>query len=358
MQHLIDSLYDYNDWANHRILELCQGLSDLQLDQPKPMGFGTLRATLFHILAADRIWLERWQGIAWRPFPMDPQGMSLQDMADALQQISHQRTALIHAERDSHWSRMVDYRDSKQTPYHHRLRDLLLHVFSHGVHHRAQALNYLKDLGRSAGVGIDYLFYRLAVGNLQQSAQAQAALRPLSMAVNDHLGPQVAWNGPLIARQFEYGDWAIHKLLNIAATLDDAALDRNFDIGQGSIRKILLHMFDVERWWNSNWTQGPSPFPHSASALSIAELRAQWSELSSLRNPYLAQLDEHSAATVLEISFAAGPAVRLATADTVCQICVHGIHHRAQVVNLLRQVDAPSGNIDLLYALAELSPST
>jgi uncharacterized damage-inducible protein DinB len=355
MQHLIDSLYAYNDWANQRVLKMCHDLSASQLDQPRPMGFGTLRATLFHILAADSICLERWQAMAWRPFPTDPQGMSVEDMAVALQQCSLQRAALINAERDSNWCRMVDYRDSKQTPYHHRLRDLLLHVFNHGVHHRAQALNYLKHFERSAGVGIDYIFYRLAEGNLQQTTETQAALRPIGLAVNDQLGPQVSWNGPIIARQFEYGDWAISKLLDIAVTLDDATLDRSFDIGQGSIRKILLHVFDVERWWNSNWTQGPSPFPHSHSALPMRDLRAQWSEVATLRNQYLAGLNDSSAAAVVEISFAAGPPLRFAIADTACQICVHGTHHRAQVINLLRQVDAPSGNMDLIYALAELS---
>jgi uncharacterized damage-inducible protein DinB len=34
---------------------------------------------------------------------------------------------------------------------------------------------------------------------------------------------------------------------------------------------------------------------------------------------------------------------------------MHGTHHRAQVVNMFRHVGSPIGNIDLLYALAELS---
>jgi uncharacterized damage-inducible protein DinB len=358
MQHLIDSLFAYNTWANQRVLQLCQGLDASQLDQPKPMGFGTLRATLFHILTADTIWLERWQGVAWRPFPTDPQGMSVAEIAAALQLVSRQRAGLIEAERDSQWNRMVDYRDSKQISYHHCLRDLLLHVFHHGVHHRSQVLNYLKQFGCSAGVGIDYIFYRVAEGCLQQTAEAQAALRSVGMSVNEQLGPQVAWNGPIIARQFEYSDWAVNKLLDIAGSLDEATLDQPFDIGQGSIRKILLHLFDVERWWNSNWTQGPAPFPRSDQALPIADLRQQWSELTIVRNRYLSELDDNSAARVLEISFAGGPPIRLAMADTACQICVHGTHHRAQVVNLLRQVGSPSGNIDLLYALAELSPAS
>lgn len=68
MQDLIDSQYAYTDWANAKVLSLCTGLSDAQLDRSKEMGFGTLRATLFHILAADTIWLERLAGPALASF--------------------------------------------------------------------------------------------------------------------------------------------------------------------------------------------------------------------------------------------------------------------------------------------------
>ena len=42
MQELFSSLYAYNQWANEKIVQLCAGLTDAQLDQPKEMGFGTL----------------------------------------------------------------------------------------------------------------------------------------------------------------------------------------------------------------------------------------------------------------------------------------------------------------------------
>ena len=61
MQELFSSLYAYNEWANEKITQLCDGLTDAQLDQPKEMGMGTLRATLFHTLTADIVWMERWE---------------------------------------------------------------------------------------------------------------------------------------------------------------------------------------------------------------------------------------------------------------------------------------------------------
>lgn len=52
---MIDSLFADNDWANARILKLADGLNDKQLDLQREMGFGSLRATLFHIWAAEHL---------------------------------------------------------------------------------------------------------------------------------------------------------------------------------------------------------------------------------------------------------------------------------------------------------------
>lgn len=355
MAILFDALFAYNDWANRKIFALCDGLSDAQLDQPKAMGFGTLRATLFHILAADTIWLERWCSAPWRPFPIDPAGQSLEDMWAGLQRASAERSRLIAAERDQHWQRIVEYRDSKQILYRHRLSDLLWHVFNHGVHHRAQALNYLRQFERSAGPGIDFIFYRLAEGSVEQPAETLAALRSRGLAANEHIGEPIAWDGQLIVRAYEYGAWATNKLLGVASGLDSDALDRSFDIGFGSLRKILLHMFDVERWQFANWCSGPTPFPHSAADTPLDTLQLQWQELSAQREAWLNQLDASAAAGLVSLSLGGHNLVQLPLIDLVCQIATHGTHHRAQVVNVLRQLDRPSGNIDVLYALAELS---
>lgn len=353
MQALMDSLYAYGDWANERMIALCEGLSDEQLDRPREMGFGSLRATLYHILAAEVIWLERWEGLPWRSFPTDPQAASVAEISEQLQQAAQRRTALIEAERGDGWSRLVNFEDSRRTPYSYPLRDLLLHVFQHGVHHRAQALSYLKQFDRKVVGGLDYIFYRLAQGNALQSDEAVRTLRAHGMGINERLGDSVAWNSSAVLRSFAYSEWATKKVLDSAGTLDDELLDRPFDMGQGSIRKILLHMFDAERWWNGNWTTGPGPFPHSPTTMGIAELSDSWRQVAKQRVKYLTQVDDEAAHSLLELSFG-GPSLRLQIVDTVLQVAMHGTHHRAQLVNLFRQVGSPIGNIDLLYALSDL----
>lgn len=246
---IIDELYRYNLWANDKVLRLCDGLTDTQLDAPRQMGFGSLRNTLFHILAAEEVWVERWKLIPWRPFPTDAGGMGLREIAERLHAVDEARRALIDQERDSQWQRIVEYKDSKGNSYTNRLNGLLLHVANHGIHHRAQALSYLKQYGKTVPGGIDYIFFRFARPVVTQSAETQASMRQYGMDIGSGGGISAEWNATTLSHYFAYGDWANQKLNALAATLDDAALDHSHGMGMDTIRKTILHIQDAERWW-------------------------------------------------------------------------------------------------------------
>jgi len=71
----IHQLYDYNRWARRRILTVASTLASDEFIRPMGNSFSSIRDTLAHILGAEWIWLERWQGrspralLDPRPFP-------------------------------------------------------------------------------------------------------------------------------------------------------------------------------------------------------------------------------------------------------------------------------------------------
>ena len=354
MTHLIDDLYDYNDWANQKVLSLCDGLTDEQLDTPREMGFGTLRATLFHILTAEVVWMERWQFVPWRPFPTDPAGMSLADITDGLKDVAVQRRELISVHQGSAFQNRIKYQDSKKTPYDHVLFDLLLHVASHGVHHRAQALNYLKQFDRTVVAGIDYIFYRLAKFSVDQSPEAMEGLVGYGLTVSDPTDQPCPWDPKIATRLFAYHDWAVEKVLQFVSQISDESLDQEFNIGPGSLRKTLLHLFDAETWWIHNWTVGPSTFPISPANTPISQLYDEWKSLAGKRNEFIKTVDQAESQRVVEV-LAGGPPTRFRVGESIVHLAIHGTHHRAQIINMCRHVEAPWSNIDLLYALSDLT---
>jgi uncharacterized damage-inducible protein DinB len=332
---ILDELYRYNHWANWKILELCQGLSDEQLDQPREMGFGSLRNTVFHILAAEEVWLERWTQVPPRPFPLDAQGMTIQKIAERLDRVNERRSEWLDAIGESGLSQSCQYQDSKGVPYTNPLRELLIHVANHGIHHRAQALSFLKSFGRTRRGGIDHLFFRLANPAIDQEPEAMEAMRQFGLECGTGESPSLAWDASLINRYFAYGDWANKKLFAIAQNLTDEQLDHDFNMGMGSIRKTLLHLYDAEKFWSTNWIEGKNRFENLPTATSVHQVCEWWNQVINSRNQFLQKQDETSATRVLLASFG-GPEFAVAMIESMVQVCCHGTHHRAQLANMLR----------------------
>lgn len=351
--HIVDDLYRYNTWANDRILALSTDLSDQQLDEPREIGFGSLRNTLFHILAAEQIWLERWQGGPWRPLPIDANGLSVSEIGNQLRQTAADRQIILDRGRPDDWESVCQYKDSKGNPYSNPLVDLLLHVANHGIHHRAQALYFLKGFGRTVPGGLDYLFFRLAQPFISQDESTQATMRQYGLEIGSGTSPPVRFDTELMRKYFEYGDWANARLLDLVEPLDDAALDRSFGMGMDTIRKTVLHTADAERWWLRNWTSGPTAFDKAPVTTPIAELREQWKTTISQRNPFVSTLDADSAQRVVTATTSGSMSLRLPVIESLVQLCGHGTHHRAQLINMLRHSGVSPPSCDYLIWLRE-----
>lgn len=55
-------LYAYNDWANGAVLDAAERLSPADYTRDFGQSWGSVRGILTHVMAADRVWLTRWQG--------------------------------------------------------------------------------------------------------------------------------------------------------------------------------------------------------------------------------------------------------------------------------------------------------
>ncbi|MEO1527329.1 MAG: DinB family protein [Planctomycetota bacterium] len=347
---LLDDLYSYNDWANQKVLALCEGVRDSQLDQNREIGFGSLRAVLFHILTAEQVWMERWTGVPWRPFPTDPEGTTLEEIREGLDAVAAQRRSLIELHRADRWREQVSYQDSKKTEYTHALFPLLLHVANHGVHHRAQALHFLKRFERTLPGGIDYLFFRLAVSTLEQAPETVAKFREFGMEVAVSECPDPSFDTETLQTFYAYGDWATDHVLTMCDSVDVAGLDRDFEMGPGSIRKTLLHLLNADQWWLNNWTTGPGPFPESPEDTPLQVIQEQISELRAKRDAYLQTLNEETSSRVIEIRPVGSPTFCYA-GESALHLALHATHHRAQLINMVKQAGGSVRNIDLLYYL-------
>jgi len=357
MHDLIADLHDYNDWANEKILMMSESLHDEQLDTPREMGMETLRRTLFHLLAAETIWLERWRGQPWRALPLDPDGASVADLRESMRQIAQERSSFLDEHRADQWSAQIDYRDSLGVAHQHRLLDLILHVFNHATHHRAQALNFLKVFGQTVPAGLDYIYFRVAGASTAQSEAANEMLRKYGLDVGTLTGKEFAWHPSAVKRWFQYHDWANANVMDWASQLNDDQLRHDHGIGPGDIVSTLRHVFDVESWWFASLRGDSGQFGNASEFHSVDEMSGRWQTLRAQRNEFLDSLTDNSSRSLVDVSFG-GPTLHFTVVEGLLQVLHHSTHHRAQLVNMHRHSDVAIKNIDLLYALDDLPASS
>jgi uncharacterized damage-inducible protein DinB len=150
----------YNRWANQTVYAAARELSVEELNLDKGAFFGSLLATLNHILCADRIWLKRFTGAG--------------DAPTALDTILHPDLPALEAARRAEDIRIIDWIDSlseealsrtfsytpitNPVPITQRLGPALGHLFNHQTHHRGQAHMILTSLGKPS-IRLDLIYF-------------------------------------------------------------------------------------------------------------------------------------------------------------------------------------------------------
>lgn len=148
-----NTLYDYNYWARDKILHAAEPVSDADFPAPKNFPHGGLRGTLAHTLAAEWVWLRRWQGNS----PIGDGLFEEKQFADlaALRarwaDEENKMRAFLAGLTDADFTRVIAYKSTRGDPFARPLWQMLAHVVNHGTQHRAEAAAILTDLGRSPG---------------------------------------------------------------------------------------------------------------------------------------------------------------------------------------------------------------
>lgn len=152
------SLYDYNAWANARFFEAVAGLDEAERNAPLDSSFPSVIATLAHIVAAEWIWLSRWQGTSPAGFPEWLQAPTLQDLRARLSRVEADRAGFLSTLTGDGLQRALSYKLLNGTGSSTRLLDLLLHVVNHSTYHRGQLTTLLRQVGGTPPA-TDYVVY-------------------------------------------------------------------------------------------------------------------------------------------------------------------------------------------------------
>ena len=142
---LFDPLH-HNSWANAQLLEFCRGLTDDQLRATAPGTYGTILATLQHVVGAEERYSSRLAGRdwAWAQEPEDTEDLrELAGMADELARFWDEL-----AEGEFETDRIVSFVSrSSGAQAEARAGMLVAQTLNHGNEHRSQIATILTTIG-------------------------------------------------------------------------------------------------------------------------------------------------------------------------------------------------------------------
>lgn len=146
MKHYFLRLYQYNAWANKRVLD---GLVRQQVNDEKIM------SVMGHVVAAQFLWLHRIQGLP----PPDVKlwgEYKLEKLVSMSEDITQRWVQFVNDTDD--FNRDLSYKNYVGDPYITNVEAIMIHLVNHSSYHRAQVAMLLRQKGYEP-INTDFITY-------------------------------------------------------------------------------------------------------------------------------------------------------------------------------------------------------
>lgn len=156
---------DYNAWMNKNIYATARQLTPAEISADRGAFFGSILATLNHLVVADTIWLKRFANhptgfsssadINLLPDPASLDEIlhrSIEELWPARQAMDQLINRFVAEISDSDLAVPLEYINTQGKSYKKNFFSLLSHLFNHQTHHRGQVCTLLTQSGLNVGV--------------------------------------------------------------------------------------------------------------------------------------------------------------------------------------------------------------
>ena len=154
----------------------------------------------------------------------------------------------------------------------------------------------------------------------------------------------------LLDRLLGHDAWTTRQILRLCEPLTDAELDREFDIGHRSVRATLAHLvWNMEVW--SGLTAGDFQLARAreiATGRSVAELTDRLDRAAANLAEVARAVSRRGGWDEEWVDVLDDPPSRKTYGGAIAHIITHSMHHRAQLLYLLRRLgvrDLPEGDV-------------
>ncbi len=147
----IQFVYEYNYWANGRILAASEKVTEEQFLAPASFPFGGLRGTFIHILDAEYGWRAFFETNTFGEDLKPDDFPTLRSIEDRWRTEEVSMRAYLKRLKDDDLAGHKQYTTDTGELRDRILWHCLYHVVNHGTQHRSEAAALLTDFGNSPG---------------------------------------------------------------------------------------------------------------------------------------------------------------------------------------------------------------
>lgn len=153
-------------------------------------------------------------------------------------------------------------------------------------------------------------------------------------------------------RLYTYLTQSRARVLDWIRPLTPDEYSREFEIGPGSLARTLNHMLIAEWYYIVRMLEGEVPpidelIERDEHPPAFPELESRWAEQAEITRSAIDRLPDWHAPITYAVEREGAPVtVHTNPADIFTQLAFHEIHHRAQVLNILRRLGVTVEDID------------
>jgi uncharacterized damage-inducible protein DinB len=158
MKQLLQQYAAYNLWANKKIIETANQLSEEQVNKEIVSSFPSVYKTFLHLMEVEYVWWERLK-LTERDTPSGWFTGDFTELSKKLLELSRQWQEWIESANEVNITHVFAYQNSKKEYFKQPVYEMLLHLFNHQTLHRGQLITMFRQLGLDKIPPTDFIVF-------------------------------------------------------------------------------------------------------------------------------------------------------------------------------------------------------
>ncbi len=158
MKQLLQQYAAYNLWANKKIIETANQLSEEQVNKEIVSSFPSVYKTFLHLMEVEYVWWERLK-LTEHDTPSGWFTGDFTELSKKLLELSRQWQEWIESANEVNITHVFAYQNSKKEHFKQPVYEMLLHLFNHQTLHRGQLIMMFRQLGLDKIPPTDFIVF-------------------------------------------------------------------------------------------------------------------------------------------------------------------------------------------------------